>query len=255
MTQEVLVTESDGVQIITLNRPEARNAATLAIAQGVAAALDELDSRADLSAAVITGAGGTFCSGMDLKGFLRGERPRIDGRGFAGLTERPPKKPLIAAVEGYALAGGFEMVLACDLAVAAEDARFGLPEVKRGLVATAGGLVRLPRQVPQRVAMEMALTGGMISAARLYECGLLNRVVESGKALEEALALARAIAENGPLAVITSKRIIIESADWPSTEVFERQRAFAEPVFQSPDAREGAAAFAEKRKPVWNRKI
>jgi enoyl-CoA hydratase len=139
------------------------------------------------------------------------------------------------------------------LAVAAEDAKFGLPEVKRGLVATAGGLVRLPRQMPQRVAMEMALTGGMMSAARLYECGLLNRLAAPGKALEEALALARAIAENGPLAVMTSKRVIMESADWPAAELFERQRALAEPVFQSPDAREGAAAFAEKRRPVWNR--
>ncbi|WP_151448660.1 crotonase/enoyl-CoA hydratase family protein [Lacisediminimonas profundi] len=255
MTQEVLVTESDGIQIITLNRPEARNAVTLALAQGVAAALDELDRRPDLYAAVITGAGGNFCSGMDLKAFLRGERPRVEGRGFAGIAERPPKKPLLAAVEGYALAGGFEIVLSCDLVVAAEDARFGLPETKRGLMATAGGLVRLPRQLPQRVAMELALTGNMTSAARLHECGLLNRVVPSGHALEEALALARAIGENGPLAVITSKRVIMESADWPVSELFERQRVLSEPVFQSPDAREGALAFAEKRKPVWNREV
>ncbi len=253
MTDQVLVAALDGILIITLNRPEARNAATLAIAQGVAAALDELDQRSDLHAAVITGAGGTFCSGMDLKAFLRGERPRIEGRGFAGLTEKPPQKPLIAAVEGYALAGGFEIVLACDLVVAADDAQFGLPEVKRGLVATAGGLVRLPRQLPQRLAMEMALTGNMISAARLYESGLLNRVVPTGQALDEALALARTIADNGPLATRTSKRIIMESADWPTDELFARQRVLSDPVFQSPDAQEGAAAFAEKRKPVWNR--
>lgn len=253
MTDQVLVAALDGILIITLNRPEARNAATLAIAQGVAAALDELDQRPDLYAAVITGAGGTFCSGMDLKAFLRGERPRIEGRGFAGLTEKPPQKPLIAAVEGYALAGGFEIVLACDLVVAAEDAQFGLPEVKRGLVATAGGLVRLPRQLPQRLAMEMALTGNMISAGRLYESGLLNRVVPPGQALQEALALARTIADNGPLATKTSKRIIMESADWPTDELFARQRVLSDPVFQSPDAQEGAAAFAEKRKPVWNR--
>lgn len=252
MTDQVLVAALDGILIITLNRPEARNAATLAIAQGVAAALDELDQRPDLYAAVITGAGGTFCSGMDLKAFLRGERPRIEGRGFAGLTEKPPQKPLIAAVEGYALAGGFEIVLACDLVVAAEDAQFGLPEVKRGLVATAGGLVRLPRQLPQRLAMEMALTGNMISAGRLYESGLLNRVVPTGQALQEALALARTIADNGPLATKASKRIIMESADWPTDELFARQRVLSDPVFQSPDAQEGAAAFAEKRKPVWN---
>ncbi len=253
MNDQVLVAASDGVLIITLNRPETRNAATLAIAQGVAAALDELDRRPDLHAAVITGAGGTFCSGMDLKAFLRGERPRIEGRGFAGLTEKPPQKPLIAAVEGYALAGGFEIVLACDLVVAAEDAKFGLPEVKRGLVATAGGLVRLPRQLPQRLAMEMALTGNMISAARLYESGLINRVVPTGRALEAAQTLARTIAENGPLATMTSKRIIMESADWPTDELFARQRVLSDPVFQSPDAQEGAAAFAQKRKPVWNR--
>lgn len=253
MTQELVVTDADGIMIITLNRPQARNAATLAIAQGVAAALDELDRRNDLRAAVITGAGGTFCSGMDLKGFLRGERPRIEGRGFAGLTEAPPKKPLIAAVEGYALAGGFEIVLACDLAVAAENAQFGLPEVKRGLVATAGGLVRLPRQLPRRIAMELALTGNMMPAARLYECGLLNRLAAPGKALEEALLLARTIADNSPLAVAASKRVIQESVEWPTAELFARQRALTDPVFLSPDAREGATAFAEKRKPIWHK--
>ncbi len=253
MTQELIVTDADGIQIIILNRPEARNAVTLAIAKGIAAALDELDRRSDLSAAVITGTGGTFCSGMDLKGFLRGERPRIEGRGFAGLTEAQPKKPLIAAVEGYALAGGFEIVLACDLVVAAENAQFGLPEVKRGLVATAGGLVRLPRQLPRRIAMELALTGNMMPAARLYECGLLNRIVRPGQALEEAKQLARTIADNGPMAVAVSKRVIQESAEWPAAEMFARQSVLTYPVFQSPDAREGATAFAEKRKPVWHK--
>ncbi|WPB58375.1 crotonase/enoyl-CoA hydratase family protein [Xylophilus sp. GOD-11R] len=251
-TEELLVQElDDGILLLTLNRPEARNAATLRIAQCMAAAIDAFEARDDLAVAVITGAGGTFCSGMDLKGFLRGEKPRVEGRGFAGITERPPAKPVIAAVEGYALAGGFELALACDLIVASQEARFGLPEVKRGLVASAGGLVRLPRQLPQRIALELAMTGDMMPAARLYECGLINRLVPAGQALDAAIALARSVADNSPLAVLTSKRVILESAEWPDAEKFERQRHLVEPVFASPDAREGAAAFAEKRKPVW----
>lgn len=156
MAAELIVTQADGVQIIMIDRPEARNAMSLSCATDIAAALDELDGRDDLHIGILTGSGGTFCSGMDLKGFLRGERPAPPGRGFGGLTLRPPRKPLIAAVEGYALAGGFELVLACDLVVAAANAQFGLPEVKRGLVATSGGLVRLPRQLPSRIAMELA---------------------------------------------------------------------------------------------------
>jgi enoyl-CoA hydratase len=254
MNDEVLVTSSDGIQIITINRPQARNAATLAVATGIAAALDELDRRDDLRVAIITGSGGTFCAGMDLKGYLRGEVPRIAGRGFAGLTEAPPKKPLIAAVEGYALAGGFEIVLACDLAVAAENAQFGLPEVKRGLSAAAGGLMRLPRQMPVRIAMELALTGEMMSAARACAYGLINRVSAPGQALEEALKLARAIAANGPLALMASKQVINESRDWEASDMFARQRVITDPVFVSADAREGAAAFAQKRMPVWQGK-
>jgi enoyl-CoA hydratase len=254
MNDEVLVTSTDGIQIITINRPQARNAATLAVATGIAAALDELDRRDDLRVAIITGSGGTFCAGMDLKGYLRGEVPRIAGRGFAGLTEAPPKKPLIAAVEGYALAGGFEIVLACDLAVAAENAQFGLPEVKRGLSAAAGGLMRLPRQMPVRIAMELALTGEMMSAARACAYGLINRVSAPGQALEEALKLARAIAANGPLALMASKQVINESRDWEASEMFARQRVITDPVFASADAREGAAAFAQKRTPVWQGK-
>lgn len=254
MNDEVIVEIADGIQIITINRPQARNAATLAVAEGIAAALDELDRSDDLRVAIITGAGGTFCAGMDLKAFLRGERPRIEGRGFAGLTEAPPKKPLIAAVEGYALAGGFEIVLACDLAVAAENAQFGLPEVKRGLAAAAGGLIRLPRQMPIRIAMELALTGEMMSAVRAYAYGLINRVTPPGQALEEALKLAHAIAANGPLALMASKRVMNESRDWEASEMFARQRVITDPVFASADAQEGAAAFAQKRIPVWQGK-
>jgi enoyl-CoA hydratase len=252
---ELLVQEQNGILLLTLNRPAARNAATLRIAQLMAAAIDDFEARDDLHVAVVAGAGGTFCSGMDLKGFLRGEKPRVEGRGFAGITERPPLKPVIAAVEGYALAGGFELALACDLIVASREARFGLPEVKRGLVASAGGLVRLPRQLPQRLALELAMTGDMVPAARLYECGLLNRLVPAGEALATALELAHAIAANSPFAVATSKAVILQSGDWPAAEMFERQRRLTDPVFASPDAREGAAAFAEKRKPVWTARV
>lgn len=254
MTEEVLVDSSDGILTITINRPQARNAATLAVARGIAAALDELDRRDDLRIGILTGAGGTFCAGMDLKGFLRGERPSIEGRGFGGLTAKPPVKPLIAAVEGYALAGGFELVLACDMVVAADNAQFGVPEVKRGLAATAGGLVRLPRQLPYRIALELALTGDMFPAARAYHYGLINRLAAPGEALAEARRLAQTIAANGPLSVAASKRVVVESQDWPAAELWERQAALTEHVFSSADAREGSAAFAEKRKPVWQGK-
>jgi enoyl-CoA hydratase len=254
MTAEVLVDIKDGIQTITINRPAARNAANLAVAQGIAAALDDLDSRDDLHIGILTGAGGTFCAGMDLKGFLRGERPGIEGRGFCGLTARPPRKPLIAAVEGYALAGGFELVLACDLVVAADNAQFGVPEVKRGLAATAGGLVRLPRQLPYRIALELALTGEMFPAARAFQYGLINRLSKPGEALAQAIELARLIVANGPLSVAASKRVMVESQDWPADEWWTRQAAITDSVFSSADAREGSAAFAEKRKPVWQGK-
>ena len=247
-----LQTEVHGnVLVMTMHRPEARNAMDRATSEALAAALDELDARDDLRLGIVTGAGGTFCSGMDLKGFLRGERPSVEGRGFAGLTERPPRKVLIAAVEGYALAGGFEMVLACDLVVASRAAKFGLPEAKRGLVASAGGLIRLPRRIPYHVAMEFALTGDMLDAERAHTLGLVNRLAEPGQALAGALQLAESVAANGPLAVATSKRIVSESADWSQAEMFERQKPIAAPVFTSSDAREGSAAFAEKRKPNW----
>jgi len=251
---EVLVDIHDGIQVITINRPQARNAVTLAVARGIAAALDELDSRDDLRIGILTGAGGNFSAGMDLKGFLRGEQPIIEGRGFGGLTARPPRKPLIAAVEGYALAGGFELVLACDLVVAAETAQFGIPEVKRGLAATAGGLVRLPRQLPYRIALELALTGDMLPARRAHEYGLINRLVPQGESLAQTRRLAHSIAANGPLSVAASKRVITESQDWPAAEIWDRQAALTDHVFTSADAREGSAAFAEKRQPVWQGK-
>ena len=255
MSEETpVLTELRGsVLIITMNRPEARNAANLALAKGVAAALDRLDADDAVGVGIIAGAGGTFCSGMDLKGFLKGERPSIPGRGFAGLTEAPPKKPLIAAVDGFALAGGMEIALACDMIVANRNAKFGIPEVKRGLAAAAGGLIRMPRQMPFRVAMEFALTGEFFGAERAYELGIINRVTD-GPAVEAALELAAAIVANGPLAVKVSKQVIVESRSWPEDQMWKKQQELVAPVFISQDAREGAAAFAEKRAPNWTGK-
>jgi enoyl-CoA hydratase len=251
MSDEVLVDVDGGVAVITINRPKARNAVNGAVAQGVASALDEFDERKDVSAIVITGAGGTFCAGMDLKGFLTGENPMAGGRGFGGIAQKPPAKPVIAAVEGYALAGGCEIALACDMIVASSEAKFGIPEVKRSLVAGAGGLLRLPKRIPYHIAMEMALTGDHYPATRMAELGLVNRLTEPGQALDAARELALKIAENGPLALLATKRVIVEAADWSSDEAFEKQGEIINPVFGSKDAAEGATAFAEKRKPVW----
>lgn len=248
---EVIIDIDNGVLTITLNRPKAKNAANRALAEGVSAAIDQLESDSSLRVAVITGAGGTFCSGMDLKGFVRGETPYIQGRGFAGLTEYRAKKPIIAAIEGYALAGGMEMAISCDIIVAADDAKFGIPEVKRGLAAGAGGLYRLPRQMPERVAMELALTGDFIAAERAYELGLINRVVGSGCALAAAQEMAGKIAANGPLAVAASMMVISQAQDWALDEAAQKQGEYLDPVFSSEDAIEGATAFAEKRAPQW----
>lgn len=252
--QAVLVDVADGVMTVTLNRPKAKNAANKAVAVGVAEAMDELDSNDDIRVAIITGAGGTFCAGMDLKAFVTGEMPMVEGRGFAGLTEAPPAKPLIAAVEGFALAGGLELMISCDLVVAADNAKFGIPEVKRGLAAAAGGLMRLPKQVPPRLAMEMALTGDFIDAGKAAEMGLINRVVPAGGALEAAQELAATICANGPLAVKVSKQVITESGDWSADEMWQKQQDIVMPIFGSEDAIEGATAFAEKRAPNWKGK-
>lgn len=251
MSEEVLVERRDGVMIITINRPQARNALNAQVAHDVAEAVDELDASDQIWAAVLTGAGGTFCSGMDLKGFLKGESPSIDGRGLCGITETPPKKPLIAAVEGWALAGGFELTLACDMVVAGEGARFGVPEVKRGLVAGAGAALLLARRIPQALALELLLLGEPFDAARAADIGLINRVVPTGTALDEAVTLARQIAGNGPLAVAVTKDIARSGADWPGTQGWIEQNKRLRAITKSADAREGAAAFAEKRAPVW----
>jgi enoyl-CoA hydratase len=248
---EVLVEARDGVQVITINRPEVRNALNGAVSRAIAAALDELDESPDLRVGVLTGAGGTFCAGMDLKAFLSGDVPLVEGRGLGGLTEAPPRKPLIAAVEGYAVAGGFELLLACDLVVASETSSFGVPEVKRGLVAAAGAALLLPRRIPQAVALEMLLTGASIDADRALQLGLVNRLTPEGGALAGALELAAQVAANGPLAVAVSKQIARSAGDWTTEEGWRRQAELMGPIFVSEDAQEGAAAFAEKRPPVW----
>jgi enoyl-CoA hydratase len=189
---------------------------------------------------------------MDLKAFLRGgDSPGIPGRGLGGITETPPRKPMIAAVEGWALAGGFELMLACDLAVASETSKFGVPEVKRGLVAGGGAAFLLARRIPLAPALEFLLTGEPVSAQRAYELGLVNRIAPEGGALAAALELAALITANGPLAVAVTKQIALAQADWSVAEGWERQREIYAPVFASEDAKEGAAAFAERREPVW----
>lgn len=247
----VLTERRDNVLLITLNRPDARNAVNGAVAAGVAAALDELDGDDGLSLGVLTGAGKGFSAGMDLKAFVAGESPFVGERGFAGIVQRPSRKPLIAAVEGFAVAGGLEIALACDLVVAAKGAKLGIPEVKRSLVAAGGALRRLPQRLPYGLAMELALTGDPITAERGHELGLVNRLAEPRQAVQVALELAAEIARNGPLALMATKQILAQQFDWDDADFWQRQGEIAGPVLVSEDAREGATAFAEKREPVW----
>jgi enoyl-CoA hydratase len=247
----VLTERRERVLLITINRPDQRNAVNAAVARGIADALDELDSDAELTLGILTGAGKGFCAGMDLKAFVTGERPYADDRGFAGITQRAAVKPLIAAIEGFAVAGGLEIALSCDLIVASKGAKLGVPEVKRSLVAAAGALLRLPRVLPRNVAMELVLTGDPITAERGYELGLVNRLAEPGEAVDTALTLAERVAPNAPLALAASKRVLTEAVDWPDSEFWHRQGEIVGPVMTSEDAREGATAFAEKRAPVW----
>jgi enoyl-CoA hydratase len=250
----VLTEARDATLLITLNRPDARNAVNRELAEALAAALDELDSTPELAVGVLTGAGKGFSAGMDLKAFLAGGMPAVAGRGFAGLTERPSRKPLIAAVEGFALAGGLEIALACDLIVAARGARLGIPEPGVGLFAAAGALLRLPQRIPYGVAMEMALTADPINAERAYELGLVNHVAEPGEAVGAALELAARVARNAPLALAASKEVIRETHGRTEAEFWDYQRDLVRSVFSSEDAQEGATAFAEKRAPVWKGK-
>lgn len=250
MSDELLTERRGRALLITINRPDARNAVNLAVAQGLADAMDELDDSPELSVAVLTGSGGNFSAGMDLKAFAAGEFPYIQGRGL-GFTEKPPVKPLIAAVEGFALAGGTELVLATDLIVASRTATFGIPEVKRGLVAGGGGLLRLQHRIPYQKALELALTGDSFTAEEGAGFGFVNALTEPGEALAGALALAERITANGPIAVAVTKRVMVESAEWSAADRWQKQMELIGPVFGTNDAAEGAKAFAEKRAPEW----
>jgi enoyl-CoA hydratase len=252
VTAEPVLAETRGsVLLITLNRPEVRNAVNAALAAGVGGALDQLDEDDNLSVGVLTGAGGFFCAGMDLGAFVKGESPWFGDRGFAGIAQRSSRKPLIAAIEGFAVAGGMEIALACDLIVAAKGAKMGIPEATRSLVAAGGALLRLPRRMPYHVVMELALTGATMPAERFHHFGVVNALAEPGAAVDVAMELAERLAKNGPLALAASKRILQEQFDWSSAEMWEKQGAISGPVFASEDAKEGANAFKEKREPVW----
>ncbi|MET7783707.1 MULTISPECIES: crotonase/enoyl-CoA hydratase family protein [Streptomyces] len=253
-TKEVRVQQVGSTLLITIDRPQARNAVNAAVAAGLAAALDQLEADPALRAGVLTGAKGTFSAGMDLKAALIGESPAIPGRGFGGLTEAELTKPLIAAVEGPAMGGGFELALACDLIVAAEDARFGLPEVKRGLIAGGGGVIRLPKRIPYHLAMEFLLTGEPVSGGRAGELGLANRVTPPGEAVAVALEFAEKLAANAPLALATVKSVVKAAEGVPESDAFDVQRKAMGTLMASADAREGMTAFAERRAPQWTGK-
>jgi enoyl-CoA hydratase len=241
------------VEVLTLNRPEARNAVNDVVSTAIETALDDLEADDAVVAVVITGRGDVFSAGADLKMVARGEANRIATArgGFGGIVARDFPKPLIAAVNGPALAGGFEMVLRCDLVVAADDAVFGLPEVRRGLFAAAGGPFRLARRIPLATAVEIVLTGEPVAAARAHQLGLVNRLVPRAQVLAEALALADRIAENAPVAVRNSLRMVREAGDLEETAAWRRSAELAGEVFATGDAIEGARAFAEKRPPRW----
>jgi len=243
----------DGVGVIRLNRPEAKNAVNDEVSAAVEAALDEYESDDEIRAVIVTGTGDVFSAGADLKMVAKGEGFKIATKrgGFGGITTRVYSKPLIAAVNGPALAGGFEIVLACDLVVAADDARFGLPEVKRGLYASAGGPFRLVRRIPLATATEIVLTGDPIDAARAHTLGLVNRLVPKDKVMDEALALAATITANGPVAVRKSLQMLREAGDLIEADAWQRSNEIALEVFGTKDAIEGATAFAEKRPPKW----
>ena len=249
-TQEnaVLVERRDRVMIITMNRPDARNAINNALSTGVWNAVQELNNDPNLTAGVLTGAGGYFCSGMDLKAFARGE----DIGPFSEFVRAGCEKPIIAAIEGFAIAGGCEMALSCDLIVAAKGAKIGIREVKVGLFAAAGGVFRLPSRVGYTKAMEMAITGDHILAEEAEEAGMVSKLTEVGGALDAAIALAERVAKNAPLAVAASKKLVRASAQGYDEEtLWKMQAPLSKSVFTSNDAKEGPRAFAEKREPKW----
>jgi enoyl-CoA hydratase/carnithine racemase len=241
------------IALVTLNRPEARNAISPEVSQAMATILDDIEADPALRTVVITGRGDVFCAGADLKVVAQGKANDIaSGKGgFAGIATRDFPKPIIAAVQGPALAGGFEIVLSCDLVVAATTAKFGIPEAKRGLMAAAGGLIRLPKRVPLAIALEMAMTGDPIDADRALALGLVNRVVPADQVVAEAIALAESIGENSPIAVRNSRQLVREAGELSEADGWKRTFELMMPVFESGDSIEGAMAFAEKRPPVW----
>ncbi|PIF73796.1 enoyl-CoA hydratase [Variovorax sp. 54] len=252
MSKPLVFTERLGpILIITINRPEARNAFDAATAKAMSDIVDDFDNDPSIFLAVVTGAGGTFSAGADLRAAARGELASTPERGGFGIFKRPPAKPLIAAVEGHAVGGGMELCMSCDLVVAASDAKFGLPEVRHNVVALGGGLFRAPRRVPYNIAMEFLLTGDMQSAATLQQWGFVNRVSEPGQALAGALELAQRILRNGPTALAATKQIVRAAVDWTESEAWVQQMAMAKPALESTDRREGVQAFLEKRAPVW----
>jgi enoyl-CoA hydratase/carnithine racemase len=245
------------IAILTINRPEARNAINGEVSLAMSNILDELETDDDCWVVILTGSGEkAFSAGMDLKAFASGEGASImsGAGGFAGITQRTFSKPIIAAVNGAALAGGCEIMLACDLVVAADHATFGIPEVKRGLLAGAGGLLRLPKRLPLAIAMELALTGEPIDTERALALGLINRVVPSARLMDEAVALADLIAENAPLAVRWTKKVIAGASSVGDAEGWALNAEAVGVVFTSADAMEGPVAFAQKRKPQWQGK-
>lgn len=249
--ENLILTEKRGnIFIITINRPEAKNAFDRATATEMNKAIDRFEEDPELFIAIITGAGGTFSAGADLKAAARGERASTERGGF-GIFAKPPKKPVIAAVEGYAVAGGMELCLSCDMIVAANDSRLGLPEVRHNLVAVGGGLFRLPKRMPYHLVMELALTADMLPAEHFHRFGVVNHLTEPGKALEGALALAERIIVNGPTAQIATKEIIRRAYEWTEEEAWQKQQEYARVALESEDRKEGLKAFAEKRKPVW----
>ena len=246
--ESAVLTERRGrVMVITLNRPEAMNAINGALSEGLRSAVEDLDSDSGLTAGVLTGAGKGFCSGMDLKAFSRGE----DIGPMLEFVQNGATKPLVGAIEGFALAGGLELALSCDLLVAARGAKLGIPEVGVGLFAAGAGLFRLPGRVGYGTAMEMAITGDPITAEEAADHGLVSRLTEPGGALGEALALAERIARNAPLAVAASKQLIRATQGATEEELWKIQRPHMATVWKSNDAKEGPRAFAEKRPPEW----
>ena len=251
---DVILTERrlDGqVLLITINREHRRNAFDGATARALEAVIDEYDADDSLRVAVITGAGPTFSAGQDLKAAAVGDMGASERRGGFGVMGQPPAKPLIAAVEGDALAGGMELCLACDLVVATEATRMGIPEAAKALVAIGGGLFRLPRKIPFNVAMELALTGKPMPASEFHRMGLVNRLVPVGQAVEAALELAAGIVAAGPVAVRASKAIVRHSFEWADEDAWHKQMEFAQAVLDSEDKNEGISAFIEKRAPQW----